>query len=350
VFRSHRLATALAILAATLALTPAAAQEHMKLKAIGQPLATGLIQKNKEQPFFEHFAERTGLPIDVDYKPIDTLGLKDTEQLRVLKAGLFDIVSLRVSQNSRDEPTLLGLDLVGASPDYATGRKVAKAYFETVDARLQQQFNVKLLSVWPFGPQILFCKKPITKLADVKGLKVRVYDQNLAKFIELVGGTPVPLGFADTQQSLSLGVVDCAITGPSSANSAGWPEVTTHQMPLGFQMALNGYAMSMKSWNSLKPDQQVKLKAAFDKLTDEIWTYSEELFQDALNCNAGKDPCTTGKKFKLVNVPVTSADSELISSAVAKVSLPVWAEACDKTNPGCSQKWRSTVGPIVGVK
>ena len=44
-----------------------------------------------------------------------------------MKAGLFDLVSLRVSQNSRDEPTLLGLDLVGASPDYATGRKVSKA-------------------------------------------------------------------------------------------------------------------------------------------------------------------------------------------------------------------------------
>jgi TRAP-type C4-dicarboxylate transport system substrate-binding protein len=337
-----------ALLAALM--TPAHAQERLKFKAIGQPLATGLIQKNKEQPFFEALAAKTGLPIDVDYKPIDTLGIKDTEQLRVMKAGLFDIVSLRVSQNSRDEPTLLGLDLVGASPDYATGRKVAKAYFDTIDARLQQQFNVKLLGVWPFGPQILFCKKPIAKLADIKGMKVRVYDQNLAKFIELVGGTPVPISFADTHQSLSLGVVDCAITGPSSANSAGWPEVTTHQLPLGFQMALNGYAITLKAWNQLKPDQQTKLKAAFDGLTDEIWTYSEELFQDALNCNAGKDPCTTGKKFKLVNVPVSPADGELIRSAVSKVSLPVWAEVCDKSNPDCSKKWTATVAPVLGLK
>jgi TRAP-type C4-dicarboxylate transport system substrate-binding protein len=343
--------TALAAATALTVLLPAQADERIKFKAVGQPLATGLIQKNKEQPFFENFAARTGLPIDVEYKPIDTLGIKDTEQLRVMKAGLFDIVSLRVSQNSRDEPTILGLDLVGASPDYATGRKVAKAYFDTVDERLQKQFNVKLLGVWPFGPQILFCKKPITKLADVKGLKVRVYDQNLAKFIELVGGTPVPISFADTHQSLSLGVVDCAITGPSSANSAGWPEVTTHQMPLGFQMATNGYAITMKAWNSLKPDQQAKLKAAFDAQTEEVWKYSEELFQDALNCNAGKDPCTTGKKFKLVNVPVSPADVELIRSAVTKVSFPVWAEVCDKSNPGCSAKWSATVGgPVLGLK
>ena len=338
-----------AAFAAALAL-PAPAQEHLKFKAIGQPLATGLIQKNKEQPFFENFAANTGLPIDVDYKPIDTLGLKDTEQLRVMKAGLFDIVSLRVSQNSRDEPTLLGLDLVGASPDYATGRKVSQAYFKTVDERLQKQFNVKLLGVWPFGPQILFCKKPIAKLADIKGMKVRVYDQNLAKFIEMVGGTPVPVSFPDTHQSLSLGVVDCAITGPSSANSAGWPEVPTHQLPLGFQMALNGYAITLKSWNRLKPDQQAKLQAAFDKLSADIWTYSEELFQDALNCNQGKDPCTTGKKFKLVNVPLQAADTDLIRGAVSKVSLPTWAEICDKSNPGCSKQWSATVAPVLGLK
>lgn len=347
---SRQLAAALTIAAAAAALAPVQAQDRIKLKAIGQPLATGLIQKNKEQPFFENFAARTGLPIDVDYKPIDTLGIKDTEQLRVMKAGLFDFVSLRVSQNSRDEPTILGLDLVGASPDYATGRKVAKAYAATIDARLQQQFNVKLLGVWPFGPQILFCRKPIAKLADIKGMKVRVYDQNLAKFIEMVGGTPVPVSFADTHQSLSLGVVDCAITGPSSANSAGWPEVTTHQMPLGFQMALNGYGITLKAWNQLKPDQQTKMQAAFDKFTDEVWTYSEELFQDALNCNAGKDPCTTGKKFKLVNVPVTPADLELVRSAVTKVSLPAWAEVCDKSNADCSKKWHATVAPVLGLK
>jgi TRAP-type C4-dicarboxylate transport system substrate-binding protein len=346
-----RLTLALSTLAlAAGLLSGAQAQDRIKFKVIGQPLATGLIQKNKEQPFFENFAAKTGLPVDADYKPIDTLGIKDTEQLRVMKAGLFDIVSLRVSQNSRDEPTLLGLDLVGASPDYATGRKVAKAYFDTVDARLQQQFNVKLLSVWPFGPQILFCKKPIAKLADIKGMKVRVYDQNLAKFIELVGGTPVPISFADTHQSLSLGVVDCAITGPSSANSAGWPEVTTHQLPLGFQMALNGYAITLKAWNQLKPDQQAKLKAAFDAHTDEIWKYSEELFQDALNCNTGVDPCTTGKKFKLVNVPVSPADGELVRNAVSKVSLPLWAEVCDKSNPDCSKKWNATVAPVLGLK
>lgn len=341
----------LAALALALGLaTPAAAQNQTTWKVIGQPAATGKIQANKEKPFFDAFAERTGLPISADYKPNDQLGLKDTEQLRIMKAGLFNIVSLRVSQNSRDEPTLLGLDLVGAAPDYATARKVYDAWLDTLDKRLQKQFQVKLLGAWPFGPQILFCKKPIAKLADLKGLKVRVYDQNLAKFIETVGGTPVPLSFVEVHQSLSLGVVDCAITGPSSANSSNWPEVTTHQYPLGFQMAFNGYGIAMRDWSKLNPEQQGKLATAFKTLVNDIWVYSEQLTQDALNCNIGKDPCTTGKKFKLVHVPVTPADIELVRSAVGKVSLPTWAEICDKSNPGCSAAWKASVGKVLGIQ
>ncbi|MBI3372818.1 MAG: TRAP transporter substrate-binding protein [Betaproteobacteria bacterium] len=342
----------LAALLVGLALTaaPALAQDKIKLKVIGQPLATGLIQKNREQPFFETLAQKTGLPIEVEYKPIDTLGIKDTEQLRVMKAGLFEMASLRMSQNSRDEPTILCLDLVGLNPDYRTGRAVANAYAGILDQRLQKQFGVKLLGVWPFGPQVLFCKKPVAKLADVKGLKVRTYDQNLAKFIESLGGTPVPIAFAETHQSLSLGVVDCAVTGPSSANSAGWPEVSTHYLPIGMQIALNGYAVTLPAWNKFKPDQQKKLQAAFDAVIEDIWKYSEELFVDASNCNVGKDPCTTGKKFSLVNVPVTQGDLDIVKKAVRDISFPVWAEVCDKTNPGCSATWKKAVGPIVGIK
>jgi TRAP-type C4-dicarboxylate transport system substrate-binding protein len=267
-----------------------------------------------------------------------------------MKAGLFEMASLRMSQNSRDEPTILGLDLVGLNPDYKTGKAVADAFAPILDQRLQKQFGVKLLGVWPFGPQVLFCKKPIAKLGDVKGLKVRTYDQNLAKFIESLGGTPVPISFAETHQSLSLGVVDCAITGPSSANSAGWPEVSTHYLPIGMQIALNGYGVTLSAWNKLKPDQQARLQAAFNELIADIWKYSEELFIDASNCNVGKDPCTTGKKFNLVNVPVTQSDLDIVRKAVRDISFPAWAEVCDKSNPGCSAAWKRSVGPIIGMK
>lgn len=315
------------------------------LRVMGQPVATGLIQKNVEQPFFENFAAETGLEgFTADYQPVDVTGIKDTEQLRILKDGLFDIVSLRLSQVSRDEPTILGLDLVGLNPDYASGKKTVEAFAPIVDARLQEKFNTKLLGVWPFGPQVLFCEPEIASLADLKGLKVRVYDQNLAEFVSLVGGTPVPLSFPEVQQSLARGVVDCAITGPSSANSAGWPEVTAYTLPIAFQLAMNGYGINLDTWNKMTPDQQEKLQAGFDGLIDEIWTYSEELFDDAVNCNTGAEPCKTGTPYSLTLVEPSEADKKLVGTAVPNVSFPAWKEVCDATNPGCSEAWLGATG------
>ena len=338
----------LMLTAALLATAGTAVAQTYDLKVMGQPIATGLIQKNVEQPFFENFAERTGIDAKVDYKPMDVTGIKDTEQLRVLKAGLFDIISLRMSQVSRDAPTILGLDLVGLNPDYATGRKTVAAFEAIVDEQLQKKFNTKLLGVWPFGPQVLFCKPEIAKLTDLKGKKVRVYDQNLANFVSSVGGTPVPIGFPDVHQSLARGVVDCAITGPSSANSAGWPEVTNYMLPVAFQLALNGYGINLDSWNKFSAEDQQKLEAGFDKLVEEIWVYSKVLFDDAVRCNVGEDPCETVKKYSLKEVPITDEDRKIIQNAVKDVSFPTWAKVCDKVNPTCSSSWKETVGKSIG--
>lgn len=326
-----------------------AAQEKIKLRVMGMPLATGNIQKHREQPFFEGLAAKTGLPIEVDYKTLDATGIKEFEQLRVMRTGLFDIAGLRLAQISRDEPVILGLDLVGLNADYATARKVVAAYAPKVDARLQQQFNIKLLGVWPFGPQIVFCKPAIKSLADLKGLKVRILDGVMAKFMEKVGATPVTMSFGEVSQGLSLGTIDCAVTGPSSANSAGWPESATHVYPLGLQVAVQGYGISLGAWKKLNADQQKKLQAAIEELTESIWKYSEELWTDAMNCNAGLDPCTTGKKYKLVTVPVTAADKALVQSAVREISYPAWSEICDKSVASCSTDWKKTVGPMVGL-
>ncbi len=327
--------------------TPASAQQAPVLKVMGMPLATGNIQKNREQPFFEKLKETTG--IEADYKVLDQTGIKEFEQLRIGKAGLFDIIGLRLGQVSRDEPTILGLDLVGLNTNYDTAQKVVTAYQGIVGDRLEKQFGMKLLGVWPFGPQLIFCKPAIGGLADLKGKKVRILDGVMAKVMEKIGATPVTMAFGEVSQGLSLGTIDCAVTGPSSANSAGWPESATHVYPLALQVAVQGYAITNAAWAKLTPDQQGKLKGAVEKLTADIWAYSKDLWDDGMRCNAGQEPCTTGKKYSLKTVAVKPEDVEFVKTAVKEISFPAWAESCDKVNPGCSEAWKKAVGPIVGM-
>ncbi|ORE96179.1 TRAP transporter substrate-binding protein [Acuticoccus yangtzensis] len=337
-------------IAMAVALTAGAAHAQVNLKVMGQPGSTGLIMKNFEQPFFENFAEKTGVDANVTYTPVDVTGVKEPEQLRLLKSGLFDIIGLRLGQVSRDEPTILGLDLVGQNPDYETAKKTITAFMPVVDKQLQAKFNTKLLGVWPFGPQVLFCEPEIAQLADLSGKKVRVYDQSLANFISSVGGTPVPIGFSEVHQSLARGVIDCAVTGPSSANTAGWPEETSYMLPIAFQVAVQGYGINLNVWNKFSAEEQEKIQAAFDELTGEIWAYSEEIFNDAVRCNVGEEPCETVKLYDLTRVPISDADKEIIQGALTNISFPAWKEICDAVNPTCSADWMATVGAALGLE
>lgn len=334
-----------------LALLPTTAiAETVNLRVAGNLSATGIIQQTKEQPFFETLSESTGLPITVQYQPMDVVGIKDVEGLRVLKSGLFDIVTLRVGQVSRDDPFLIGMDLAGLNSSYEMARDVADAYRGPFDERLKQQFNGKLLGLWPFGPQVMFCNGAISSLDDIAGRKIRVGDKTLADLIETLGGIPVTLAFGEVQQALARGVTDCAITGPSSANTAGWPEITTHLMPISFFVAYNVYAINLDTWNKFTPEQQQTLQDAFATFEADTWAFSEELYEDAMRCNVGDTPCTTVKSYDLELVPVSQTDLDKVQDAVRTTSFPAWAQLCDATYPGCSDLWRKTVGPLVGFE
>lgn len=334
----------LTALVASCLLATAAVAETRTLKALGQPGATGDIQKTKEGPFFETFAERTGLDVATSFQTLDQTGVKGAEELRILKSGLFDIISLRFQQVSRDAPVLMGLDLVGLNTTYENGRMTMEEFGPIADRELQKTFDTKLLGFWPFGPQVLFCNEEFESLADLEGVKIRTDDQTLSKFIESIGAIPVQMGFSEVYQSLARGVVECAITGPSSANSSDWPEVTTHVMPLSFRFAVQGYGMNLKTWNSFSTEEQGKIQAAFDELVDDIWGYSEELYEDAMNCNVGETPCELNKPFNLTEVPVSDTDRAVIGDGLMGVSFPAWAEVCDASFDGCSNEWMATVG------
>jgi hypothetical protein len=63
----------------------------------------------------------------------------------------------------------------------------------------------------------------------------------------------------------------------------------------------------------------------------------------------GKDPCTTVTKFKMKEVPVTEADLKLVSDAVKNISLPAWGKVCERSMPGCIDKWKKILGPVTGI-
>jgi TRAP-type C4-dicarboxylate transport system substrate-binding protein len=325
------------------------AADAIELAVAGSISATGNIQANKERPFFETLGKRTGLPLAVSYQPIDHLDMDPEEGLELVQHGIVDIASLGIAVISKRDPFFLGLDIVGLTPDYGSARRVVSAFSDPVETHLRETYNAKLLGIWPFGPQVLFCKPAIRGLDEIQGLKVRVYDDNLGAFIETLGAIPVEIKFADVRQALNLGIVDCAITGPSSANTAGWVHETEVMMPLGFQIAFNAYAMNLDRWDALSPAEQNAMTEAFDHYLEEVWAYSEKLFDDALRCNVGDEPCSTVPPSNLKSVPVEPADHDLIRNSLTTISLPAWGASCERHYAGCGGLWADTVGRAMAI-
>jgi len=319
--------------------------DRIPIQVVGQPSVTGEIQQ-REREFFEQLAVRTGLPLEVSYTPVDQLGIKDTYQLKMIQSGALDLVSLRFLQNANAEPTLLGLDLLGGVPDFASARAVASAYGPTLDRRLRERFNAKLLGVWPFGPQVFFCRTAVRSLKDLAGLKVRVGNDNFSPLIAYFGGTPVVIPFEDVRAALENGLVDCAITSATSGNAAGWPRSSTHLFDLGMQMGINGYVVNLNLWNRLSKDQQARLQAAFDEHVAAIWSLAEALHQQISACNVGA-PCGRGNPYRLIDAAPSEQDYQLLRTAFQQTTFVDWAVKCDRLYPGCSADWEARVMPAL---
>ncbi len=344
------LASAAAVAACALLLPAAHAADPASMRIAGNFSSNSKHVDNIERPFFSNLPKILGAPMSINYNPMDAVGVQAADALRMLRSGTFDVMSVQIGMASRDDPFFEGIDLIGVSTNMADLRKAVEAYRKVFDERLQKRFNAKVMTLWPFGPQVFYCNKPIKTVDDIKGMKVRSFTPSMAALIQNLGATPVTLQFSEVYPALQRGVADCGVTSPTSGNAGKWPEVTTYFLPLSVSGSVQGHFMNLDYWNKLSPETQKKAEAAFRNMEDQMWQLAETANADAMNCNIGKDPCTQGTKFKMNMVEVSAADAQKIKTAVTAVVLPLWKTSCDKVDPKCSAVWNDTVGKARGYK
>ena len=302
-----------------------------------------------EQAFFDGLAESSGVAVVSNYNPMDVVGVKAPDSLRMLRAGSFDVMSVQIGMASRDDPFFEGIDLIGVSTDMDALEAAVDAYRELFDERLQSKFNAKVLTLWPFGPQVFFCNQPITGVADLAGLKVRSFTPSMSAMLEHFGATPVTLQFSEVYPALQKGVASCGVTSPTSANSGKWPEVTTHFLPLSVSGSVQGHFINLDAWNRFSPEEQAALSEAFGELEAELWALARTANGDAAECNVGGDSCSDHTKFSMELVALNEADEAAVKAAAEEKVLPIWRDACNAVDPECSATWNETVGAVAGL-
>lgn len=141
------------------------------------------------------------------------------------------------------------------------GEGSSRAAWEYVQANAADEFReVKLLACHTHGLNILHMKsKAITKVADLKGQKVRGPSRRATQFLQNVGAIPVGMPLPSIADALSKGVIDGAIIPWDTAPSAKLDELTKFHtefpkgMP-GFNNSIQFLAMNRARYESLPAD------------------------------------------------------------------------------------------------
>ena len=107
------------------------------------------------------------------------------------------------------------------------------------------------------GPGIIHTKKPVNKLEDLKGMKIRAFGA-VTKIVNALGGVPVSMPMGETYEALSRGVVEGSIAPYEALQGWKWGEVvkfTTEAWGMTYSSAFF-VVMNKDKWNGLPPDIQ----------------------------------------------------------------------------------------------
>jgi TRAP-type C4-dicarboxylate transport system substrate-binding protein len=318
--------------------------------AVTQPLPTQPQYTRVDQPYLrEMMASRTGGRIEVTLSTHAERNLSGNEIVRLVRSGQADIGAGTLTTLSGDVPILDGMDLAGLSPDIGMAKRIAEALLPVANRDLER-FNTRLIAIYPFPAQVLFCRQPFQQLTDLRGRKIRTFGNSLVDLVNALGGQPVSIGFPEVYSALERGVVDCAVTGSGSGAAARWPEVSTHISNLPLFWAVAGYMVNLSWWNRLDPQVRAFLEGTFKEIQDKQWELGGAATRDGIDCNIGKrEACQIHNLAArpMTEVPATEADRATLRQIMENTVLPGFVRRCGAR---CGEIYNQTIAPISGVR
>jgi TRAP-type C4-dicarboxylate transport system substrate-binding protein len=253
----RNLYTAAAMLAAALApwgAAPAVAQEKPVELTYSIFFPATHRHTQLAQEWAAEVAKRTEGRVKITVFPGGTLTPADKCYDGVEK-GLSDIGMSVLGYTRGRFPLTEVIDLPLGYRSGAAATELVNAYFAKF--RPKEFDGVKILYLHAHGPGFLHAKRPVAKIEDLKGLKVRCTGL-AAKIVAALGGTPVAMPMGETYDALSRGVVDGSMGPQESLQGWRWGEVVKSSTE-GFGAAYSTaffVAMNKAKWDALPAEAQ----------------------------------------------------------------------------------------------
>jgi TRAP-type C4-dicarboxylate transport system substrate-binding protein len=201
---------------------------------------------------------------------------------------------------------------------------------------LEQDYGKKgivVLSQYSYPFQVLWGRKKITSLADIKGLKLRVTSVEQGEFIRRFGGVPLTIGTPDVAASLDRGLVDGALT-VSFGGGVTWHDLLKYRYGFPTSYVNSTVIVNQEAFTKLPPATQKIVKDAATEAA--AWAIGDMNRQeDDLTAQWGREGMT-----------VTPASADDIKLATEKLR-PYWDDWAKAHGPEAIEvlgKIRAAVG------
>jgi len=211
-------------------------------------------------PFGEKLAELSDGRLTVKQFPGGALNGVPPKQYSILLDGVADIVFTLPGYTADVFPKTNVVGLPGVC-DSALSCTEA---LQRARTELEKEYNAKVLALWANAPPVLITKdKPVTKLSDLEGMKVRVTSKGDVPFVEALGASAVAQPVNVINQNLANGVIDAIMIDPSAIGSFKLFEpanyVTTWFPGSGSSFAL---LMNRETYDALSDEDKAAVDAA----------------------------------------------------------------------------------------
>jgi len=243
-----------------------AASTSANVRAVELKLAHFVAPTHPYHPVFQWLAsevsKETNGALTIRIFPGGELGANPAEQFNRAVDGVADIAFVIPGYTAAQFPRTLVIEYPGVKNDAVAG---TDAVWNAGDALKDEYRRVKLLSLWTINPAVLFTRdKPVRKLEDLKGMKIRVASKGGADMVKAWGATPVFIPVTEMYNSIQTGVVDGTIIDAGAAIAFKLTEICNY-VTVGMNSTMTVFALVMNrdSWTKLPPEQ----KATLDKFT-----------------------------------------------------------------------------------
>ncbi|MBI4285656.1 MAG: TRAP transporter substrate-binding protein DctP [Chloroflexi bacterium] len=197
---------------------------------------------------------------------------KSTEALTLLKDGSLDLSLVANILLAGSDPLLSASELpyiTRSLPDAQKALDIAKPYYEPVFAKYNA---VPLAYTWLPGLHFWFTK-PVESLADVKGLKVRVFSPETSELVTGMGGSPITLASGEVSAALDRGTIEGVMTLASSLGTMGWAASIKSGIWINSPFTISMLMIGKQQLDKLPKDLQDIVWQSAKEMETELYKY-----------------------------------------------------------------------------